>query len=374
MAITVETVANKAQLDEFIKLPAKVHLNHERWVPPFYKDEYWFLNSKRNRALSYCDSVLALAFRGGEIVGRIMGIINPRHNARIGERVARFGLLECFADIEIAKHLLDFVENWSRQKGMERLVGPMGLTDQDPEGFLVEGFEHAPTLATYYNFPFIIDFLTELKYSKEVDYVVYRMDVPETLPDYYHRIYERLKNRASFALLEFTKRSHLKSYAIPILQVMNETFVGLYGYEPLEYEEMKSLADRYFPIIDPRFVKAAAYNGTVIGFMIAIPNINQALRKGKGRLGPLSLLRILHAFKKAEQLDFLLAGVKKRFRGLGLDIWGVGAMMASAWKAGIKVIDGHHQLESNSAARAVCEHFGGQVYKRYRIFQKPVNQ
>jgi len=370
MGVQVKQIKHRRELKKFIHLPTRIHRNHDRWVPPIYADEWRFFNPKKNRAFSYCDTTLALAYRDNRISGRVMGIVNTRCNELQDERTARFGYLECFEDSEVAHTLLDYVEDWARKKGMNKIVGPMGFTDQDPEGFLVEGLDNEPTIATYYNFEYIIHFLESKGYEKEVDYIVYKVKVPEKVPEIYERIYERISTRTEFTLIEFTGRKALKSYIRPVLSLMNETFQDLYGFVPLDEEQMIGLAKRYLPVIDPRFIKVVTKGNEVVAFILGIPNMDAGLRKAKGRLLPFGIFQIMRAARKTKQLDLLLGGIKQEYRGRGLDVLMGTAMIRSAKNAGFEYMDSHYELESNVSVRAEMQRMGGQVCKRYRIFRK----
>ncbi len=301
-----------------------------------------------------------------------MGIASRRYNELRNEKTARFGYLECFEDEEVAHALLDYVEDWARKKGMNKMIGPMGFTDQDAEGFLVEGLEHEPTIATYYNFDYIIHFLESKGYEKEVDYVVYKVKVPEKIPELYERIHRRLLARNDFTLVEFSTRRELKPYIRAILHLMNETYQNLYGFVPLDEEEMIGLAKRYLPVVDPRFVKVVTKDTEVIAFVLGIPNMNEGLRKASGHLLPFGIFRIMLAARRAKQLDLLLGAIKEEYRGRGLNVLLATAMMRSARNAGFEYMDSHHELETNVSVRAEMERWGGQVYKRFRILQKPL--
>ena len=370
MPVQIKEVTRRRELREFIYLPAKIHRNHQKWAPPIYADEWRYLNPEKNIAFSYCDTVLGLAHRNNAFLGRIMGIINRRHNELRDEKTARFAYLECFEDKEVAHALLDFVEQWAQRNGMRRIVGPMGFTDQDPEGFLVEGFEHEPTIATYYNFEYIPSFLEAEGYRKEVDYVVYKVKVPAEIPEVYKRICKRLLVQTEYRLVEFTKRKELKPYIRPTLNLMNETFANLYGYVPLDEKELDHLAKRYLPVVDPRFAKVVTKDGQVIAFILGVPNMDEGFRQAKGHLFPLGIFKIFRAAKKSKQLDLLLGGIKEEYRGRGLDVLMGQAMMRSARNAGFEYMDSHHELETNLLVRAEMERGGGEIYKRYRIFQK----
>lgn len=373
MDIQIIPVTTRRALKEFIYLPERLHRQHPLWVPPIYLDEWYFFNPDKNQAFAYCDSTLVLAKQNQQTVGRIMGIINNKHNALTQEKTARLGFLECIDNQAVAHALLDYVEKWARQKGMTRMVGPMGFTDQDPEGFLVEGFEHESALATYYNFPYLIDFLNTKKYGKEVDYLVYLLKVLEKAPLVYEKINQRLVNKGEFTLINFSKRRELKPFILPIIKLMNELYADFYGYVPLSDSEALTLAKRYLPVLDPRFVKVVMREQQVAAFIIGMPNINAGLRRARGRLFPFGVFKIMQAAKTSKRLDLLLGGIKAPYRGRGLNAMMAIAMLDSARRAGLEYIDSHNTLETNIAFHAEMERLGGKVYKRYRIFQKELS-
>lgn len=370
MSVEIKEVTNRKELKNFLYLPVKIHQNHASWVPPIYFNEWRYFNQRKNIAFLYSDSVLALAYMNGKTVGRIMGIINNRYNEYKQEKNARFGYLECWDNQKIAHELLSYVENWARVRGLIKIVGPMGFNNQDPEGFLIQGFEYKPTISTYFNYEYINRLLVNEKYSKEVDYVVYKVDIPKEMPEFYSKIYERVINREEYKIKEFTKRKQIKPYIIPILELMNECFTDLYGFQPLDKIEMNDLAKRYLPILDPKFIKIVTKDNQIIGFNIAMPNLSDGIRRAKGRLFPFGLFFILWSAKRTKQLDSLMGGIKKEYRGRGVDVLIGYKTIESAQKAGFKFADSHHELEDNMKVRAEMERLGGKVYKRFRIYKK----
>ena len=399
MTVTLTPVAGRRDLRRFILLPEQLHRDHPLWMPPIYMDEWDYFNPKKNRAFGYCDTTIALAWKGDRPVGRIMGIINRRHNDHMQERTGRFALLESTEDQEVAHALLTHVEDWARAKGMTKVIGPFGFNDQDPEGFQIEGFEHHPTIVTYYNFPYLIDQLEAEGYGKETDYVVYKIPRASTVPPLMAKIAERVERRG-FREVGLTSKRQVKRYLGPVLRLMNETYRGIYGYSALDDQEMQDLAKKYLMLLDIRFLKIVVKDGDakdgdvkdgdvkdgdvkdgdgkdgdvkdgeVVGFMVAMPDLYEGIVKSKGRLFPFGFIHILRAGKRARQLDLLLAGITEKYRGKGIDMLMGREMLQSAIDAGIEHFDSHHELETNSLVRAEMERQGGQVYKRYRIFQK----
>lgn len=370
MSIVIREVSSRKELKEFIFLPEKIHEDHSGWLPPIYSQEWDYFSPEKNRAFSYSDSVLALACVNGKPEGRIMGIINKRCNEYKNEKNARFGYFECRENQRIAHELLSYVENWARDKGMTKIVGPMGFNNQDPAGFLIQGFEYNPTFSTYYNFGYVNRLLVNERYSKEVDYVVYKIDIPAEMPEFYSKIYNRIMTRTDYTSHGFKKRKHIKPFIIPILELMNNCFTDLYGFQPLDTIEMKNLSKRFLSFLDPRFVKVVTSNNKVIGFNIAMPNLSDGIRKAKGRLFPFGIFFILRAAKTTKQLDSLIGGIDKDYRGRGIDVMMGYTTMLAAQKAGFKFADSHHELEDNIKVRAEMERLGGEVYKRFRIYKK----
>lgn len=372
MTINLIEVKSRKQLKTFIFLPEKLHRGHKNWVPPIYMDEWAYFNPKKNKAFEYSDTLMLLAEKDGQIGGRIMGIINHRYNEVRREKTARFGYLESIKDQEVVHSLLQRVEQWAREKGMTRIIGPYGFSDQDPEGFLIKGFENRATIATYYNFEWMPEMVEKEGYTKDNDYFVYKIVIPKEVPELYRRVSERILKKGNFELLEFKNKKEIKPWVRPILSLMNETYIesNIYGYAPLDEKEMDALAKKYLPVLDPRFVKGVLKDGQVVAFIVGIPDLTEGIQKARGRLFPFGIFHILRASKKTKQLDLLLGAIKKEYRGQGLDALMGMAMITSAQQAGFEIIDTHHEMESNVRVRAEMERVGGQVYKIFRVYQK----
>ncbi|MGB8958184.1 MAG: hypothetical protein WCC00_04135 [Candidatus Aminicenantales bacterium] len=374
MAVEIREVVSRRDLKTFIFLPEKIHAGHENWVPQLFTDDWKYFDAKKNKAFGYCDTILLVAWKDGRPAGRAMGIINHRYNEHRNEKTARFGYLDTYEDREVFRALLGFIENWARAKGMTKIVGPYGFSDQDPEGFLIEGFEHRATIATYYNFEWVPRWLEEEGYTKDNDWFVYKLAVPKVMPEFYLRIYERAMKRGTYEIVDFKTRKEIKPWIRRILGLMNETYMSgnIYGFAPLEEQEMDDLAKRFLPIVDPRFVKVVAKDGEILSFIIAMPDMTEGICKARGRLYPFGFIHVLRAAKKTKQLDLLLGAVKEQYRGQGLDVLMGVKVLQSASEAGMDMIDTHHEMEANVKVRAEMERMGGTVYKKFRAFQKPL--
>lgn len=374
MKIEIREVLNKAQMREFIYLPERINADRPNWIPPFYADDARSFDSKRNPSHAYCDKIYAMAYQDGKAVGRIAGIINKRFNQNSGTGFARFGYFDAIDDLEITKALISYVEDWARGQGFTKIVGPMGFTEEDPEGFMFEGFEETVTMASFENRPSIPGYMEALGYSKEIDYVVYEVQVKTAMTEIYGKIFQRIKRNPDLIIKEFRKASELKAYILPIFRLMNETFTHLYGYSTFEEHEMQDLANRYLPVVDPRYIKTVLNAaGEVVGFMIAIPNMAEGIRKARGRMFPFGFIKILAARKKTKQLDLYMGAIKESYRSKGVDVLMGYSMLQTCMANGIEVMDSHHELEDNLQVRAEMERGGGRVYKRFRIYQKKLS-
>ncbi|MEN6311303.1 MAG: hypothetical protein ABFD80_07160 [Acidobacteriota bacterium] len=372
MAVEIKEVRSRKDLKTFIYLPETLHAGHANWVHPIYTDEWKFFDKNKNKAFSYCDTILLLAFRDGRCVGRAMGIVNQRYNEHRNEKTARFGFFEATEDQEVVHALLGRIEDWARGLGMTRVVGPYGFSDQDPEGFIVEGFDHRATIATYYNFEWMPKLVENEGYVKDVDYFVYKIDVPKEMPEFYKRIYERAVKKGGVEVLEFESKKQIKPWIRKVLSLMNECYMqnNIYGYAPLEEKEMDDLANRYLPVLNPHFIKVVLKEGEVAAFIIGMPDMGAGIQKARGRLFPFGFIHILRSAKKTKQLDLLLGAVKDKYRGMGLDVAMGVKMLESAREAGYEFLDTHHEMETNVKVRGEMERMGGKIYKKFRVFQK----
>jgi ribosomal protein S18 acetylase RimI-like enzyme len=372
MDIVVKSVCSKRELRKFIYLPAKIHKNHTNWIPPLYSDEWEFFSAKKNKSFEYSDVILLLAYRGKKVVGRIMGVINYKYNEMHREKHARFNYLEAWDDREVIEVLIKHIEDWAKVKGMEKLVGPLAFSDKDPQGYLIEGFNEPVSIATHCNFEYLVKHLKELGFSKDIDLVVYKIEIPDKTPELYRKVAERaMRNNPGIRLIEFDRRKDLKPMIRPIFTLINETFTDIYGFMPFTLEEMDDFANRYLLIMDPRLIKAVVNErNETIAFIIAMPDISKGIKKSRGYILPIGILHILMASRRTNQLNLLLGAIHPDYQNRGLDTIMGSAMLDSARQQGLKYIDSHLEMESNAKVRAEMEYMGGKVYKTYRVFGK----
>lgn len=372
MELIVKEVVTKSDLKKFLYLPARIHKGHENWIPPIYMDERDFFNPKKNKSFTYCSHIRFLALRGNEVVGRIMGLINHRYNQAKNENNARFSYLETYNDQEVVHALISKVESWAKSLGTEKIVGPLGFSDKEPQGYLVEGFDQPTVLAAVCNYEYQVDLLRNEGYSPEINLVGYKAAIPAETPAIYKRILPRIEQlNEEFRLVEFESRWKLRKYIRPVLTLTNRTFRVIYGSMPYEEKEMDDFANRFILFLNPQFVKVIEnQEGDVIAYTVAMPDISKGIQKCKGHLLPFGIFTILRSGKKSHRIVALLGAIDEQYRGRGLDVMMALKILESGRKNGKKEIDGHLVMETNYTMRGEYEHIGGQIYKRYTIFAK----
>ncbi len=368
--IIVKEVRSRAELREFIYLPAKIHKGEANWLPPLYSDEWHLFDKKKNRSYSYSDAEFFLAWKDNKPVGRIMTLINHRYNEIKKEKNGRFSFMECYNDREVFHALITKAEEWLRNRGMVKIVGPMGFSDKDPQGFQIEGFEYPFLFTAPTNSPYMPAMLEAEGYTKEIDLVNYNMPVPDKDPPIYLKAYERYSRNSNITISEFKSKKELKPVIIPVLELMNSTFVDIYGYVPLNDAEKVELAKRYLPILDPAFIKVAQTKNELVGFIVALPDMTTGIIEARGKLFPFGLFKILRSMKKSTKLMMMLGGIKEEYRGKGIDVMMGMKLLDSARKQNKTILDSHLIMEENPKMRAEYERMNGKIVKRFRIFQK----
>jgi ribosomal protein S18 acetylase RimI-like enzyme len=369
--LVIKEVLTKKDRRDFIYLPEKVHKDEPGWLPPIYLDEWELYDKKKNKSYKYADALLLLAYRDGKPVGRIMGIINNRYNSINNEQHGRFCFMECYNDKEVFHKLIVRVEEWVKEKGMNRIIGPLGFSDKDPQGFQIEGFDYPQFMTSPNNSAYMPLLIEGEGYEKKIDLVNYLGKLPDKFPLIYEKVLARVDKSTEYKIIEFNSKKELKPYIIGVLELMNQTFAEIYGFVPLNDNEKKDFAARYLPILDPKFIKVIETESKdLVGFAIGMPDFSKGIREAKGKLFPFGILKILNDSKKSKKLLMMLGGVKKEYRGKGLDVLMGVKILQSGIKHNMDTIDSHLVLENNTKMRSEYERIGCKVVKKFRIYQK----
>ena len=367
----IKEVLTKKDRRDFIYLPEKVHKNEPDWLPPIYMDEWELYDKKKNKSYKYADAILLLAYRDKKPVGRIMGIINNRYNQINNEQHGRFCFMECFNDKEVFHALLKKVEDWAREKGMIRIIGPLGFSDKDPQGFQIEGFDYPQFMTSPNNSSYMPELIEAEGYVKKVDLVNYLGKIPEKFPLIYEKVLARLEHTTDYNIIEFQSKKDLKPYIIGVLELMNQTFAEIYGFVPLNDKEKSDFAARYLPILDPKFIKVVETKDKIlVGFAVGMPDISKGIKRANGKLLPFGIFKILRESKRSKKLLMMLGGVKKEYRGKGLEVLMGVKILQSGIKHKMDSLDSHLVLENNTKMRSEYERVGCKVVKKFRIYQK----
>lgn len=369
--LVIKEVITKKEHRDFIYLPEKVHKHEPDWLPPIYMDERELYNKKKNKSYQYADALLLIAYRDSKPVGRIMGIINNRYNTINNEQNGRFCFMECYDDNEVFHALIAKVEDWAKQRGMKMMIGPLGFSDKDPQGFQIEGFEYPQFMTSPNHSAYMPKLLEAEGYEKKVDLVNYLGKLPEVFPLIYEKVLARLDKNPDYKIVEFSSKKELKPYIIGVLELMNDTFAEIYGFVPLNDKEKKDFAARYLPILDPHFVKIVETPAKeIVGFAVGLPDFSKGIIQARGRILPFGIFKILADSKKSKKLLMMLGGVKKEYRGKGLDVLMGVKILQSGIKHKMDTLDSHLVLETNTKMRSEYERVGCQVVKKFRIYQK----
>jgi GNAT superfamily N-acetyltransferase len=371
--VGVKRVEGEKNLRRYVFLPERLRGQRPNYVPPIWSDEHAFHDPDRNTALKDCNTVRFLAWQNGRCRGRIMGLVHQGHNRLHGEHTARFYQLDAEDDPEVSRALLSAVERWAREQGMERIIGPFGLSDKDPQGAQVQGFGHLPVIATPANPDFLPGHIEACGYAKFSDALSYRTPITGRLPVLYERIAERLGKSGEFRLVAFRSSRALRPWVVPVLRLVNETYRDLLGFVPMMEAEMAKLAKQYMPVLDPGLVKVVVDRaGEPAGFVVGVPDMSEGVRRANGRLFPFGFIHVMRAMRRSRQLDLLLGAVRPDLQGRGITCLLAKELLSTAHQRGFTHMDSHLVLETNLRMRAEVERLGGVEWKRYRVYVKDI--
>lgn len=369
--LTIKEVENLKELKAFVNFPFKLYKDSLYWVPALRNDDLNTFRSDKNPAFEFSRAKFWLAYQGGEIVGRVAGIINQRHIDKWNQRYARFGWIDFIDNAGVCTALLAAVEKWAIDNGMQAVHGPLGFTDLDREGMLVEGFNELGTLATFYNYPYYPDHLQAAGYSKDTDWVEYEIQIPKKPDEKIVRLVETLLRQYELKLLTFKRKKDLLRYADGVFELLDETYSHLYGVTPLSRRQVDAYIKQYFGFISPDFLPVVVdKDDHLIAFGITLPSLSLALRKARGKLLPFGFLYLLRALSKNDKGDLYLVAVKQAYQGKGINAILIKRLIEVFNSFGIQSVESNPELEHNLNVRTQWKNFEHRQHKRRRIFIK----
>lgn len=375
MDITLKEVRTRKELKRFVDFPHRLYAGNTYWVPSIRSSEMDTLSREKNPAFAYCDMRSWLAYKDKKVVGRIAGIINRRHKEKWGQPYMRFSWFDVIDDPKVTLALLGKVEGWAHEEGLTAVHGPIGFTNMDPEGMLVEGFTELATQAARYNYAYYKDHMAQAGYVKDVDYLEYEIPMPEEVDPKIAKLAKLVLKRYNLHLLEVKNKKELLPYAHELFDMLNAEYKHLYGVVPLSKEQVDATIKQYFGFISPEFVPVILdAKGKMIAFGITIPSLSKALQRSKGRLLPFGIFHLMRALRKNDLVDLMLVAVAKEYQGKGVNAVLINRMIEVFREFGIKKAESNPELESNIAVQAQWKHFKRRQHKRRRIFIKHLNK
>lgn len=366
---------SRRDLLKFVHFGIDLYKGNDYYVPPFVLDDVGSLNPKTNPAFEFCEAAYFMAYRDGRPVGRIAAIINSQTNKKYGSKDCRFGFLDFTDDPEVSGALFGAAEKWARSKGMDRMIGPLGFTDMDREGLLVEGFEELSTMATNYNYPYYERHVLENGYVKDSDWVEYLLTVPEKVPERFDRIATMVKEKYRLTVVKYKSRKKAKAeIGRPLFDLINEAYKNLYQYSPLTERQKDYYVDYYLGLVTLdllTFVKDS--EGKLVGVGITLPSLSRALQKSGGRLLPFGWLPLLKGLKgKNDRVDLLLVAVDPEYQNKGVNALMFQDLIPMFNKHGFKYAESNPEMELNSKVQSQWELFEPRQHRRRRSYAKSI--
>ena len=371
--VEIVEVLTKKQKKQFVDFPTKLYKKNKYYVHPLRMDELNIFEKDKNVSFDECEIKFFLAMREKEVVGRICGIIQKVYNQKTNSKRVRFSRFDCIEDEEVARALLKAVEDWARDRGMDTIHGPLGFNDLEREGLLIEGFDKLATFEENYNYPYYRDFLERFGYEKEIDYLAFRINLPQETDPRIKRIATMMMKKYNLHIAEAkNKKEYLAKYKDGIFDLIDEAYGDLYGVIPYNDKLRKQIIDQFNLVINQKFIITILdSNERVIAFGFALPSLAKAVRKSKGKLFPFGLFRILHARDHTKLADFGLVGVRKEFQGKGITAIILDYIIQGAKDVGVKYIETNQSLETNHKILQTWKNFDDVTnHKRYRCFLK----
>jgi len=367
----MKEVASRRDMKKFISFPYKLYSGSKYWVPPLRFDEMNTLRRDKNPAFDFCDVKYWLAYKDGKIAGRIAGIINRRYIEKWKNKYARFGWIDFIDDESVSKLLLDKVENWARENGMEAIQGPLGFTDLDYEGMLVEGFEELGTMVAIYNYPYYPVHLEKFGYEKDVDWIEFEIKAPQEVPEKIDKVANIALKRNNLRVLKVKKSKELIPYAKDMFHVLDIAYRDLFGFVPLTDKQVDLYIKQYFGFIRPDYISMVLdKNDRVVAFAITMPSLSRALQKSNGRLFPFGFIHLLKAMKKNDLIDLCLIGVLPEYQGKGVNAILFNELTKIFINNNITKTESNPELEENYKVQAQWKLFEKRQHKRRRCYIK----
>ncbi len=370
--LQIVEVESKKQLKEFVNFQYNLYRQNKYFVPSIRTNVFSTFDKEKNPAYEFCDVKMWVAKKNGETVGRIAGIINHKYNELKDEKYIRFGWLEFVDDKEVVESLIKKVEDWGKEQRLEKIHGPIGMTNFDSCGLLVEGFEETATSSSVYNYPYYKEYIEELGFSKENDWIEFKIPVPEKTPEQLNRIATIVKKKYNLSVVRPETSEDLLKYGKKIFQLMNDAYKGLYIVLEFNDKQIDYYVKKYLPSLPPKYVSIVLQGDEVVAFGISMPSISKALQKSNGKLFPFGFIRVLRALKKNNVMDLMLIAVKPELQNKGINSIMFDELIPKYIENGIDYVETNSEMENNLKVQSQWKFFDPQLTKRKRSYVREI--
>lgn len=375
MTVTIKQIpATSAALKKFTKFQIDLYKGNDCYVPPLISDDVATLSPDQNPAFDFCEAAYFMAYdEQNRPVGRIAAMINHQVNKKNGEKNARFGFIDFVDDKDVSAALLNAAEKWARSKGMTAIVGPLGFTDLDHEGMLIEGYNELSTMATIYNYPYYVEHIEALGYSRANVWLEYVMDVPEKIPERYDRIAELVKKKFGLRVLKFTSRKKIKEqYGHALFELINDAYKDLYGYSTLTPRQIDYYVDQYISLLNLDLVTLVVDEADqLVGVGISMQSMSRALQKSRGALWPMGWYHLLKGlYGKNDRVDLLLVAVKPEYQSKGVNALLFQDLIPCYNKCGFKYAESNPEMADNAKVQSQWDYFTRRQHRARAAYSK----
>lgn len=375
MTIRIKEVETKKELKTFVTFANKLYKDNPYYIPEIGEEVKMTLSREKNPAFEFCEAIYYLAYKKDQPVGRIAGIINHKSNEKWNQKYVRFAFVDFIDDAEVVDALFDQLATWGKSKGMDHIQGPMGFTDMDKEGMLIEGFEELGTMATIYNHPYYPKHMERLGFIKEHDWHEYKIYIPEDVPDKHRRIAEIVQKKYGLRTLKFKNRKEVYPYAHKIFETLNKAYEPLYGFASLTPKQIDYYVAQYIPMIQLDLVSVIIReeDNEVVGFGISLPSLSRALQKSNGKLFPFGFIHLLKGLKgKPKIVDLYLVGILPEYQKKGVNALIFNDLIPYYIQLGVKYAESNPESEQNDSIHAQWDYFKTEMHKTRRAFVKEI--
>ena len=376
MSVVIVPVTTKREMKQFICFNYELYKDSPYAVPDLYSDVRDTLDPKKNAAYEFCEAQPFIALREGQVVGRIVAIINHKANAAWEKKAVRFGWVDFINDAEVVDALFAAVEKWGKERGMEEIQGPLGFTDFDPEGMLIEGFDRIGTIATIYNYPYYPKHMERMGYEKDADWQEFLLTAPEELPEKHARVTRIVKEKFGLRVVKYTSHKKLaQERGVEIFEMLNEAYAQLYGFSALSPRQIQQYIKMYLPLVDLRLVPLIVdKDDNLVGFGILLPSLAKAFQKARGYMFPLGWWYLLRALKwnNTQTTEMLLVAVKPEYQGKGAVALLFDDIIPVHNQLGYKYSESNPELDTNTKMQAQWDYFEREPHKRRRAWMKKI--